>query len=57
MRTKINELKENEITKISGYVTKVRDTKYMTFLMLKDISGEIQVSFSKEEQASLIEDV
>lgn len=57
MRTYIKELKENEPTKIAGFVTKVRDTKYMTFVMLKDITGEIQVSFSKEECASLIEDV
>ncbi len=57
MRTYIKELNENETTKIAGFVTKVRDTKYMTFVMLKDITGEIQVSFSKEECASLIEDV
>ena len=57
MRTLIKNLKENEQTKISGFVTKVRDTKYMVFLMLKDVSGEIQVSFSKEENANLIEEV
>lgn len=57
MRTYIRELKENENAKIAGFITKIRDTKYMVFLMLKDISGEIQVSFSKEENASLIEEV
>lgn len=56
MRTYIAELKENESTKIAGFVTKVRDTKYMVFLMLKDVTGEIQVSFSKEENQNLIED-
>lgn len=56
-RTLIKRLNENEQTKIAGFVTKIRDTKYMVFLMLKDFSGEIQVSFSKEEQASLVEDV
>jgi len=56
MRTYIEELKENENTKIAGFVTKVRDTKYMVFIMLKDITGEIQVSFSKEEQNNLIEE-
>lgn len=56
MRTYINELKENETTKIAGFLTKIRDTKYMVFLMLKDITGEIQVSISKEEQANLVED-
>lgn len=56
MRTYINNLKENENTKISGFVTKVRDTKYMVFIMLKDITGEIQISISKDEKANLIED-
>ncbi len=57
MRTLIKNLIENEQTTISGFVTKVRDTKYMVFLMLKDNSGEIQVSFSKEDNASIIEEV
>ncbi len=56
-RTLIKRLNENEQTKVAGFVTKIRDTKYMVFLMLKDFTGEIQVSFSKEEQASLVEDV
>ncbi len=56
MRTYIEELKENEKTKIAGFITKIRDTKYMVFLILKDVTGEIQVSFSKEEQSALIED-
>lgn len=56
MREYIKQLKENESTKIAGFVTKIRDTKYMTFLMVKDITGEIQVSFSKEEQSSLVEE-
>lgn len=57
MRTYIKELKENENTKIAGFITKIRDTKYMVFAMLKDITGEIQVSFSKEEQSGLIDDI
>ena len=57
MRTLIKDLKENEQVKIAGFVTKVRDTKYMVFLMLKDVTGEIQVSFSKEDNKELIEEV
>lgn len=56
MRTYIKNLKENDNTKISGFVTKVRDTKYMVFIMLKDITGEIQISVSKDEKANLIEE-
>lgn len=57
MRTYIDELKEKENTNIAGFVTKIRDTKYMVFLMVKDVTGEIQVSYSKEEHASLIDEV
>ncbi len=53
MRTYVKDLIENEVTRIAGFVEKVRDTKYMTFLILKDVTGEIQVSFSKEENTSL----
>ncbi len=53
MRTKINELKENTTTSISGLVEKVRDTKYMVFLVLKDTTGHIQVSIEKKEKEEL----
>ncbi len=55
MRTYIKDLKEKENAKISGFITKIRDTKYMVFIMLKDITGEIQVSISKEEQKELVD--
>ncbi len=57
MRTYIKDLKENEKAKIAGFITKIRDTKYMVFVMLKDISGEIQVSFSKDTNEDLIEEI
>lgn len=57
MRTYIKKLNENEKTNIAGFITKIRDTKYMVFVMLKDITGEIQVSISKEEQPTLVEEV
>jgi len=57
MRTRIIELKENEETKISGFINKIRDTKYMVFIILKDISGEIQVSIEKEGNEDLVNEV
>ena len=54
-RTRIAELKENEKTKISGFVEKLRDTRYMVFVILKDITGKIQVSIDKEKQSNLVE--
>lgn len=47
-RTLINKLKENELSKISGWAKKIRNTKYMYFIILEDRSGSIQVSIEKE---------
>ena len=49
-RILIKNLKEDSLCTIKGMVAKVRDTKYMIFVMLKDRSGEIQVSIDKSTQ-------
>lgn len=54
-RILINELKENETSKISGWIDTIRDTKYMIFIMLKDRSGKIQVSIEKNTNQELVE--
>lgn len=57
MRTKISELKENTETTISGLVEKVRNTKYMVFVIVRDTTGHIQVSIEKKEQEELANEV
>ncbi len=52
-RVLINELEENTLSKISGFATKIRDTKYMIFVILKDRTGFIQVSLDKEKNKEL----
>ena len=52
-RVLINNLKENELSRISGMVNKIRDTKYMVFVILKDRSGFIQVSVDKENNKDI----
>lgn len=54
-RILINELKEKETSKISGWIEKIRDTKYMIFIVMKDRSGEIQVSIDKEKNKDIVE--
>lgn len=54
-RVLINNLKEEEISKISGWIDTIRDTKYMIFIMLKDRSGKIQVSIEKSTCLELVE--
>lgn len=53
-RVLINNLENNKTTKIAGFVEKLRDTKYMVFIILKDISGTIQISIEKENNEKLV---
>ena len=52
-RVLINDLKENEVSRISGLATKIRDTKYMIFVVLRDRSGFIQVSVDKDKNKDI----
>ena len=54
-RTLINELEEGKKSKISGWAKKIRDTKYMIFIVLEDRSGSIQVSVDKGTMQDLVE--
>lgn len=53
-RILINKLQENETSQISGWAEKIRDTKYMIFVILKDRSGSIQVSIDKANNPELV---
>ena len=53
-RILIKNLIENEESKISGFAKKIRDTKYMIFVVLQDRSGSIQVSIDKENNKDLV---
>lgn len=53
-RTLIKYLKEDTLTTISGWATKIRDTKYMLFIILQDRSGMIQVSIDKANNEDLV---
>ncbi|MBR1984224.1 MAG: aspartate--tRNA(Asn) ligase [Clostridia bacterium] len=55
-RIRIENLEFEKQCKIGGFVEKLRDTKYMVFIVLRDISGKIQVSIDKQNQANLVED-
>lgn len=53
-RTLIGELTPEEQSKISGWALKIRDTKYMVFIVLQDRSGKIQVSIDKKNNEELV---
>ncbi len=52
-RTLIKNLEEEKESIIKGHINKIRDTKYMFFIILEDRSGFIQVSIEKEGNEEL----
>ena len=52
-RTLITNLIEKEDSKISGWAKKIRNTKYMYFIILEDRTGSIQVSIEKENNSQI----
>lgn len=50
-RILVNNIVPEEQCKISGFIERLRDSKNMIFVILKDISGKIQVTIEKETNA------
>ena len=49
MRVMIKDLKLGEVNEISGFVENIRNKKFMCFIVLRDISGKLQVTIEKEK--------
>lgn len=54
-RTMIAGIIPEEECKISGWVERIRDSKYMIFMVLKDRSGHIQVTIEKEKMPIIVQ--
>ena len=52
-RTLIKNIKLNEMNNISGFVENIRNKKTMAFIVLRDISGKIQVTVENEKDENL----
>ncbi len=54
-RTYIKDVKENlgQTVTIKGFVDSIRDTKYVVFMTIKDITGTVQATVEKETNAEL----
>ncbi len=52
-RTYINNVKGGETVKIQGFVENFRNKKWMAFLVIRDITGKIQVTLEKEPNPEL----
>ena len=57
MRTLIKDIKPNTQVTISGWLENLRDKRTMQFLVIKDITGSIQVTVEKEKLPELAEKI
>ncbi|MBO5341194.1 MAG: aspartate--tRNA(Asn) ligase [Lachnospiraceae bacterium] len=57
-RVKIRDIKQynGQVVKVQGFVENVRNSKAMLFLVLKDITGKLQITLEKSAQLDLVED-
>ena len=58
-RTYISDVKNNmgETIKVQGFIENLRNSKYMAFIVLKDITGKIQVTVEKEQLPELCDTI
>lgn len=56
-RTYIADAKINERNKLQGFVENIRNKKTMAFLVLKDISGKLQLTIEKEKFPEIAEKI
>ena len=54
MSIKINEIKEGPV-EIQGWIENLRDKKNMQFVVIRDLSGKVQVTVVKEENPEIAE--
>ena len=54
MYTKISDIQEGEV-EIQGFIENLRDKKSMQFIVIRDLSGKVQVTVIKEENPEIAE--
>ena len=56
-RTYINEVQKEigSTVKVQGFIENLRNSKYMAFIVLKDITGKLQITVEKEDHPELVD--
>ncbi len=57
MRTYINDVVIDKTNRIAGFVENIRNKRTMAFIVLRDVSGKIQLTVEKEKHPELIETI
>lgn len=53
----IKDIKLGEVNKVSGFVENIRNKKSMAFIVIRDITGKLQITIEKEKHPEMIEDI
>ena len=58
-RTYINEVQKEigNTVKVQGFIENLRNSKYMAFIVLKDITGKLQITVEKEDHPDLVDTI
>ena len=56
-RSYISDVKLNERNKIQGFIENIRNKKTMAFIVLKDITGKLQLTIEKEKYPEIAEKI
>ena len=56
-RSYISEVKLNERNKVQGFIENIRNKKTMAFIVVKDITGKLQVTIEKEKYPEIAEKI
>ena len=49
-RVNLNQIKLGEVNHVGGFVENIRNKKYMCFIVLRDVTGKLQLTIEKEKQ-------
>ena len=53
----IKDIKLGEVNKVAGFVENIRNKKSMAFIVIRDITGKLQITIEKEKHPEMIEDI
>ena len=56
-RVFIKDIKLGQVNKVSGFVENIRNKKSMAFIVIRDITGKLQITIEKEKHPEMIEDI
>lgn len=56
-RTYVKDVKVGEENKVQGFIENIRDKKTMAFIVIRDITGKLQVTIEKEKHPEIAEEI